>query len=508
MSKTPAVSFADIKMPTQGVVAIVAEEGPSYGPLIDALNAESGGVIDRAQKIRGFKGKTGSSIDLIAPAGLELSRLLIVGAGKLDDYKQADWLALGGKIRGMLSGRDGDTATIVLERNAEAEPTTADEAADLALGLLLRTYRFDKYKTKKKSKTDNNNENDKDIKKFVVQTAGAAQARRAFASRRAIDAGVRLARDLVNEPANILNPAEFAKRIKKLTSSGLDVEVFDDKALEREGMGAMLSVGQGSSQPSRMVVMRWQGTKAKAAKPVVFIGKGVTFDTGGISLKPSQGMGDMKGDMAGAACVTGLMRALAERKAKVNAIGIVGLVENMPSGSATRPGDVVTSLSGMTVEVLNTDAEGRLVLADALTYAQKHYEPRFMVNLATLTGAIMVALGKENAGLFSNNDELSEQLSAAGTATGEKVWRLPLGPKYDELIDSKVADMKNIGGRWAGSITAAQFLQRFVDEKVPWAHLDIAGTAMDAPSSDINKSWGSGYGVRLLNRLVADHYEK
>lgn len=507
MSKSPVISFADIKTPTQGVVVIVAEDGPSYGPTTDALNTESGGAVVRAQKVRDFKGKKGSTLDLLVPSGLRIARLLIVGAGKFDDYTQQDWLALGGKIRGLLSGREGDAATVILERKKGT--VTADQAADLALGMALRSYKFDKYKSKKASKKDDKkSENDKELKRLSIQTSSAAQARRAYASRRAIDSGVCTARDLVNEPANILNPVEFAKRIKALTSTGLSVDVLDDKALAREGMGSMLSVGLGSVQPCRLVVMRWQGAKAKTEKPVVFVGKGVTFDTGGISIKPSAGMGDMKGDMAGAACVTGLMQALAERKAKVNAVGIVGLVENMPSGSATRPGDVVTAMSGTTIEILNTDAEGRLVLADALTYAQKHFEPRFMVNLATLTGAILVALGKEHAGLFSNNDELSERLSDAGNETGEKVWRLPLGPKYDEMIDSKVADIKNIGGRWAGSITAAQFLQRFVDEKVAWAHLDIAGTGMDAPSSEINRSWGSGYGVRLLDRLVADHYEK
>jgi len=255
-------------------------------------------------------------------------------------------------------------------------------------------------------------------------------------------------------------------------------------------------------------VMQWQGAGAKSkAKLVAIVGKGVCFDTGGISIKPAAGMADMKGDMAGAACVAGLIHALAARKARINAVGVVGLVENMPDGKATRPGDVVTAMSGKTIEVLNTDAEGRMVLADALWYAQDRFKPHVLINLATLTGAIIVALGKENAGLFSNNDELSARLTKAGEATGERVWRLPLGPKYDKLIDSKVADMKNIGGRWGGSITAAQFLQRFVKADVAWAHLDIAGTAMDAPKSEINDSWGSGFGVRLLDRLITENYE-
>jgi leucyl aminopeptidase len=271
-------------------------------------------------------------------------------------------------------------------------------------------------------------------------------------------------------------------------------------------MRALLAVGQGSARDSRAVVMRWNGGKERDA-PVAFVGKGVVFDSGGISIKPGGGMEDMKGDMAGAACVVGLMHALAARKARVNAIGIIGLVENMPDGAAQRPGDIVTSMSGQTIEIINTDAEGRLVLADLLWHVQERYKPKFMIDLATLTGAIMVALGQEHAGLFSNNDELAQRLASAGEATGEKVWRMPLGPAYDKLIDSKFADMKNTGGRHGGSITAAQFLQRFVNE-TPWAHLDIAGTAMGSPQNEINKSWASGWGVRLLDRLVQDHYER
>jgi leucyl aminopeptidase len=271
------------------------------------------------------------------------------------------------------------------------------------------------------------------------------------------------------------------------------------------GMGALLGVGQGSARPSRTVIMRWNGGK-KGEPPVAFVGKGVCFDTGGISIKSAGGMEEMKGDMGGAACVVGLMHALAARKAKVNAVGAIGLVENMPDGNAQRPGDIVTSMSGQTIEIINTDAEGRLVLADVLWYVTRKFKPKVMVDLATLTGAIMVALGTEHAGLFSNNDQLSERLTKVGIETGERVWRMPLAPEYDKLIDSQFADMKNTGGRYGGSITAAQLLQRFVDD-TPWAHLDIAGTAMGAPKSDINQSWGSGFGVRLLDRLVAEYYE-
>ena len=318
--------------------------------------------------------------------------------------------------------------------------------------------------------------------------------------------GVVLARDLVNEPANVLYPGEFARRASDLRKLGVLVEVLDVAAMKKLGMGALLGVGQGSAHESKVVVMRWNGGK-RGTDPVAFIGKGVCFDSGGISIKPAQGMEDMKGDMAGAACVVGLMRALASRKAKVNVVGAIGLVENMPDGKAQRPGDIVTTMSGQTVEVINTDAEGRLVLADVLHYVNKRFKPRFMINLATLTGAIIVALGQEYAGMFSNDDKLAERLTKAGEATGERVWRMPLGPEYDKMIDSKFADMKNTGGRYGGSITAAQFLQRFVN-KTPWAHLDIAGTALGSPQTDINKSWSSGWGVRLLNRLVEDYYER
>ncbi|CAN0479485.1 unnamed protein product [Discosporangium mesarthrocarpum] len=314
-----------------------------------------------------------------------------------------------------------------------------------------------------------------------------------------------MARDLVNEPPNILHPEEFAKRIKGLSKSGLKVEVLSEAQMKKLGMDTLLAVGHGSERESKLAIMQWMGGP-KSQKPVAFVGKGVTFDTGGISLKPGAGMGDMKGDMGGAACVTGLMLALAARKAKVNAIAVVGLVENMPDGRAQRPGDIVNSMSGQTIEVLNTDAEGRLVLADALWYTQKRFKPQFMVDLATLTGAILIALGKEHAGLFSNNDELAERIASAGLSTGETVWRMPLGAAYDKMIESDFADMKNIGGREAGSTTAAQFLQRFVND-VPWVHLDVAGTAMGSKKTAINQSWGGGWGVRLLNQLVVDHYE-
>ncbi|HEV7820721.1 MAG TPA: leucyl aminopeptidase, partial [Burkholderiales bacterium] len=367
-------------------------------------------------------------------------------------------------------------------------------------GVRLRAYKFDRYKTKTK-------DNDKALRaQVLIAVADVAAARKAFGSENDIVDGVLIARELVNEPPNVLFPAEFARRAAQLRKLGVQVQIFDVAAMTKLGMGALLGVSQGSAHDGRMVVMRWNGAPNKAEKPVAFIGKGVCFDTGGISIKPAGSMEDMKGDMAGAACVVGLMHALAARKAKVNVVGAIGVVENMPDGNAQRPGDIVKTMSGQTIEIINTDAEGRLVLADVLWYVAQKHKPKFMIDLATLTGAIMVALGTEYAGLFSNNDEISERLTKAGRATGEHVWRMPLGPEYDKQIDSKFADMKNAAGRWGGSITAAQLLQRFVDD-IPWAHLDIAGTGMGAPSSDINTSWGSGYGVRLLDRLVSEYYE-
>src|SRR5947209_322496 len=461
---------------------------------------------ERAAAAANFKGKNGSALDLLAPEGLGFDRLLVLGTGrgpKKDAVEDTlpDHVGLGGALMGKL-GR-GTSATVLFDL-PDPPGDSAIAAAEVALGIELRAYRFDVYRTKKKDEGER--EGPVNVAIAVADPAAASAARKKWAG---LAEGVGLARSLVNEPPNVLYPENFADRVKELTKLGVEVDVLDDDDMRKLGMGALLGVGQGSERPSRLVVMRWNGAGGQGGerKPVAFIGKGVTFDTGGISIKPAAGMEDMKGDMAGAACVVGLMHALASRKAKVDAIGAIGLVENMPGGKAQRPGDIVKSMSGQTIEIINTDAEGRLVLADVLWYIQDKYKPEFMIDLATLTGAIMVALGQEHAGLFSNNDELADRLIKAGKETGEKVWRLPLGPAYDKLIDSKFADMKNTGGRHGGSITAAQFLQRFVN-KVPWAHLDIAGTGMGSLATDINQSWGSGWGVRLLDRLVADYYEE
>ncbi|CAN7765095.1 leucyl aminopeptidase [Mesorhizobium sp. LjNodule214] len=500
MNSTPTIAFAKFAAPQtatsrKGSVFVLAADD---GSVSDAAKAcDPAGTLARALPAADFSGKFGSVVEVFAPEGTALDRLVAVGAGKASSLDDHAWLRLGGTIAASLR-KAAEVAVVLDVPGAQAG---GRQAASVAAGILLRSYAFDKYKTKK----DKDNGRPKKPAKVTIHCADPSAAKKAFADEVAVIDGVLLARDLVNEPANALGPVEFAARAKELEALGVTVEILTEKEMKKLGMGSLLGVAQGSPRGARMAVLQWNGGKAKAT-PVAFVGKGVTFDTGGNSMKPASGMEDMKGDMGGAAAVTGLMHALAARKAKANVVGVIGLVENAVDGHAQRPGDIVTSMSGQTIEVLNTDAEGRLVLADALWYCNDRFKPAFMVNLATLTGAIMVALGQHYAGLFSNNDELAERLANAGQATQERLWRMPLGSEYDKLIDSKNADMKNIGGRYGGAIIAAQFLQRFVKE-TPWAHLDIAGTAMGSPPSEINQSWGSGFGVRLLDRLVRDHYE-
>ena len=369
------------------------------------------------------------------------------------------------------------------------------------LGLVSKSYVFSDYKSinKKNNSLKNifiiSNENFK-IKKIIKESLD-------------IYSGIEETRNLVTMPANILNPKNFVNQILKLKKFGLKIEILDEKKMRSLGMNALLGVGQGSTNESYMAILKWNGNKSLKEKPIAFVGKGVCFDTGGISLKPAKFMEDMKYDMGGAGTVTGLMKTLALRKAKVNAVGVVGLVENMADGNAQRPGDVVKSYSGQSIEILNTDAEGRLVLADAIAYTEDKFKPKFIINLATLTGAIIMALGNEYAGLFSNNDKLANQIQETSLKDNEKAWRLPLNENFDKLMESKIADMQNInysGG--AGSITAAQFLQRFIRNKTPWAHLDIAGMAWTKKSTDVTPEGATGYGVKLLNRLVREHYEK
>lgn len=491
------IAFGPFKR-KRGVLVVFCDENLQFGAATkDALSPVQD-LVRRAAAADRFTGKNGAALDIIAPQGLDVPRLVVVGTGKENEFKPRDIVRLGGIAMGKVPAVAAQ-ATILAEFAAGA--LRPDEVADLTLGARLRAYAFERYKTKRKDAEELPDKVD-----LVIGCESPSAAERAWARADAVAAGVVLARDLINEPANVLYPQEFARRASALKRLGVNVEVLDVAAMRKLRMGALLGVGQGSAHEPRLVVMRWNGGK-RGADPIAFIGKGVCFDSGGISIKPAQGMEDMKGDMAGAACVVGLMQALAVREAKANVVGAIGLVENMLDGKAQRPGDIVKTMSGQTIEIINTDAEGRLVLADVLHYVNSRFKPKFMINLATLTGAIIVALGQEYAGLFANDDALAERLTKAGEESGELLWRMPLGAAYDKLIDSKFADMKNTGGRWAGSITAAQLLQRFVG-KTPWAHLDIAGTALGSPQTDTNKSWSSGWGVRLLDRLVANHYER
>jgi len=499
MADGPTIGFSEFAMPSTGVLVVFCDDSLKLGPATRRLLGAAAALVARAAAADNFKGRSGSTLDLVAPGNLKVARLVVIGCGKPADLKAKDFVKLGGAAMGRVPAAAA-AATILAE--LPTKDMTAEQAAALALGVRLRGYAFDRYKTKRKEGEDEKPR----VRKIEIGVADPARARAAWTAKGAVADGVVLARDLINEPANVLHPPEFARRAVALKRLRMAVDVLDVPAMRRLGMNALLGVGQGSAHDSRLVVMRWNGGKRDAA-PIAFIGKGVCFDTGGISIKPATNMEDMKGDMAGAACVVGLMQALAARKAKVNAIGAIGLVENMPDGKAQRPGDIVTTMSGQTIEIINTDAEGRLVLADVLHYVNTKYKPRFMIDLATLTGAIMVALGQEYAGMFANDDKLAEQLSKAGEASGERVWRMPLGPEYDKMIDSKFADMKNTGSRWGGSITAAQLLQRFVG-KTPWAHLDIAGTALGSPQTETNRSWSAGWGVLLLDRLVEDFYER
>jgi leucyl aminopeptidase len=422
--------------------------------------------------------------------------VVVVGAGAEDKLDEKNFQKIGSRIAAFLNGAKIKDGTVFFDSKKSAEDLTK-----MAFGATLQNYRFNKYFENKKK------EKELKIESLTFAVADVAKAKKEFSQLEILANNIYFVRDLVSEPSNILNPESYAAICKTLEKDGLKVEVLGEAAMKKLGMGSLLCVGQGSERESQLVVIKWNGGNAKD-KPLAFVGKGVTFDTGGISIKPAANMEDMKTDMAGSAVVVGLLRNLAQRKAKVNVVGVIGLVENMPSGTAVKPGDVVKSMSGQTIEVINTDAEGRLVLADALHYTNSKFKPKFMVNLATLTGAIIVALADVYAGLFSNDDELAKQIENCGLSTGERAWRLPLGEEYDEMINSDIADMKNVGsGRGAGSTTAAQFLQRFVGE-TKWAHLDIAGVAWKGKGDALAVKGATGYGLRLLDQLVKMHEKK
>lgn len=495
------VRFAEAKSTkiSGEVVAVPVWLGGGLSAAGKALDKGLSGLLSAAIKSEAFEGKAGQSIVVHTPAKAVVGRVVLVGAGDAKKFDEKAALTLGGATMAALLKTKAKTAQAVFDLSSK-KLSAAEAAGAFGGGLALRDYRFDKYFTTKKPSEK------EQLKSVSVLVTGAAKAKAAYKTQEAIANAVHFSRDLVTEPGNIIYPETLAEACKKLTPLGVKVEVLKPAQMKKMGMGALLGVAQGSAFEPRLVVMTYNGA-AKSSKPVAFVGKGVTFDSGGISIKPSGGMEEMKWDMGGSAAVIGVMHALAGRKAKVNAVGVVGLVENMPSGTAQRPGDVVTSMSGQTIEVLNTDAEGRLVLADALWYTHTRFKPRSIINLATLTGAIIVSIGSVRAGLFSNNDALAKQLQDAGDDTDELLWPFPMDDAYDRMIDSDIADMQNIGrDREAGSITAATFLQRFVKD-YPWAHLDIAGTAWSKKEKPYHPKGGTGFGVRLLNHWVSKYVE-
>jgi leucyl aminopeptidase len=496
----------DIRFVTEGkgdAIAVMASEGAVLAARGQALETRTGGAIARAVAASRFTGAPGQVLEILSPSGIEAGRLLVIGVGpveKVDPLAVERWA--GAAVRRVLTA---GAERLVLAPDPFPGAPIAEAAARAGAGARLAAYRFDEYRTKLKP----DQKPSLSEVQIVIEAPAAAIARHETLS--AVVGSVLFARDLVNTPPNVLYPEEFARRIKELESLGLEVEVLGETALEELGMGSLLGVGYGSVRETQLVAIKWNGARNKSAQPLALVGKGVTFDTGGISLKPGAAMDEMKGDMGGAALVVSSLRALAARKARANVVGVVGLVENMPDGAAMRPGDILKSMSGQTIEVLNTDAEGRLVLADAVWFAQERFTPNAVIDFATLTGAIITALGHEHAGLFSNDDDLAHALTLAGRDEGEPVWRLPIGPAYDKMIDSANADVKNIAGKpAAGSIVGAQFIQRFIKPGTPWAHLDIAGVAWKpGPYEDpLSPSWATGWGVRLVNRLVATRYEE
>jgi len=494
------ISFSDSLQKEEGALVLFALEGPKFGSGGEGYDKTTDGALSKAFKASRFSGKAGQVVSILAPANLGFNRVVVIGLGKGDDVNILSAENAGAKISSTLL-RSGEEKVSIMAENIPGLSLAGTEfACHVAIGAKLRSYHFSKYLTKQP-------ETKKVSLVEAIFVSGASGAAKAYEDADKVLEGVFLTRDLISEPANVIYPASFAAKIKELEEDGVEVEILGEKALKKIGMGSLLAVGQGSARESHVAIMKWNGGK-KGDAPVGFIGKGVTFDTGGISLKPGPGMEEMKWDMGGAGIVTGTMKALARRKAKVNVVGIVGLVENMPSSTAQRPGDVVTSLSGQTIEVLNTDAEGRLVLADILWYCQDRFKPKAMIDLATLTGAIIVTLGRgQFAGIFTDNDDVAKSLEAAGNKSGDKVWRLPLSAEYDRWINCDIADMKNMGdGPNAGSITAAQFLKRFTNG-VPWAHIDVAGMVWTLKPGRVWDKGATGYGVRLLDQYTRDNFE-
>ena len=489
------ILFRAARSPDATVLALPITTGDAIAARLPATLAEAAPLAEAAAAAGRFTGEAGAIVELHALENGAARRVLFVGLGAALDAEKAG----GALVARLLTS--GATALSIDLTGIDAA-RRADIATRLALAATLRGWRHDAYRTKLPEKSKPTLA---EIEIVVGDALAAAEA--AWTPAKAVADGVAFTRALVAEPANILYPESFVERCLPLRDLGVGIEILDEAAMREAGMGALLGVSQGSHREARLLVMTWNGLGDGAAAPIAFVGKGVTFDTGGISLKPPAGMEDMKWDMGGAGAVAGLMTVLATRKARCHVIGVCGLVENMPGGGAQRPGDVVTSMSGQTIEVINTDAEGRLVLCDAITWVQRRYQPKTIVDLATLTGAMIVSLGHEYGGIFANDDALADGLIAAGRAVDEKLWRMPMGDVYDKLIDSPIADMKNVGPREAGSISAAQFIARFLDEGVKWAHLDIAGMVWAAKPGTTFDKGATGYGVRLLDRFVRDTLE-
>ncbi len=490
------VSFAAQRPEGSFALAIPVWGEDMLADRLSSLDEAGRQLAARAAEAQRFEREAASIAETFVSEGDMARRLLLVGlGGKRDDD------ALFERVGGALTAKlltSGETRLVVDLAGLNLDATAA---AKIGFGAAARAWRYDKYRTKLNHKAKPT------LAEVVIVGAGEG-ADQAWSDKAALLEGIALTRELVTEPANIIYPESFVERVRAdLEGTGVEIEVLDETQMAELGMGSLLGVSLGSARPPRLLAMRWNGAGDASKKPVVFIGKGVTFDTGGISIKPAAGMESMKWDMGGAGAVAGAIKAIATRKAKANVVGICGLVENMPDGKAQRPGDVVTSMSGQTIEVINTDAEGRLVLCDAMTWAQRTYKPEYMVDLATLTGAMIISLGYEYGGMFSNDDGLAGKLADAGYKTGDKLWRFPLGEAYDKMMDSPIADMKNSGAREAGSITAATFLQRFVENGTKWAHLDIAGMVWANKPGPLWDKGATGYGVALLDRFVADNFE-
>ena len=495
------ISFAELKIPARGIIVVGVGAKNKLSAQAERIDKQVDGALARSIRAARFSGKLGEYIAVLAPAGRKNATYLLVGTGEPKDFGELEAQTFGAAVYRAIQSVEGAEATVLADAPTGAPAKLDDIAAHLAYGARLRSYSFDKYKTDAAGA----NKKSKQVGRLTIMVRRPVAARRRYAPLAAIGDGVDFSRDLVSEPSNVKSPKWMSAQCRKLSKLGVRVEVLGETQMRKLRMHALLGVGQGSVRESQCVVMRWNGGKA-GGKTVALVGKGVTFDTGGISIKPAGGMEDMIWDMGGAGAVIGAMHALAGRKAKANVVGIVGLVENMPDGNAQRPGDIVKSMSGQTIEVINTDAEGRLVLADMLWYTQKRFKPDVMIDLATLTGAIMVALGREYAGLYANKDALAESIVGAGKAVGEKLWHMPLDTAYDKQINTPRADMKNVGPRWGGSITAAQFLRRFANS-VDWAHLDIAGVAWSDSDRPLMGKGATGFGVRALDRFVRDNYE-